>query len=111
MEQVRLSSSKMCTQGKNQGEEKKPRRGECQGHFSYKFSGCDSHRESVDEGRNEIRTGKPLPRAGRIYGFWEINSSSSFESTASLISEIVLSRLRRLVLGLVMVVPRLAVLL
>ena len=38
------------------------------------------------------------------------DSSSSFGSTASLINEMVLSRLRRLVLGLVMVVPRLAVL-
>lgn len=36
------------------------------------------------------------------------SASSSFPSTASLISEMVLSRLRLLVLGLVMVVPRLA---
>lgn len=51
-----------------------------------------------------------MPHAGRIYDCSETGSSSSLRSTASLISEIVLSRLRRLVLGLVMVVPRLAVL-
>jgi hypothetical protein len=75
--------------------------------FNYKF--C--HRENVGQGEKQIRTGKALSHAGRIYDFYKSCSSSSLGSTASLISEIVLSKLRRLVLGLVIVVPRLAVLL
>jgi len=49
--------------------------------------------------------------AGAELGTWAAaaaSASSSFPSTASLMSEIVLSKLRLLVLGLVMVVPRLA---
>ena len=59
-----------------------------------------------------VRVGQALPYPGQNHGFCvdSPSSSSSFKSTASLMSEIVLSRLRRLVLGLVMVVPRLAVL-
>lgn len=64
-----------------------------------------------DERRNEGKTEQILPNAGHNHGFCETtSSSSSLGSAASLISEIVLSRLRRLVLGLVIVVPRLAVL-
>lgn len=53
-----------------------------------------------------MKIGKVLPHTGRVYCVCDSDSS-----TASLIREIVLSRLRRLVLGLVIVVPRLAVLL
>lgn len=69
-------------------------------------------REGRDEERNKGRTERFLPYAGQDYDFCGTvsSASSSLESTASLMSEIVLSRLRRLVLGLVMVVPRLAVL-
>jgi hypothetical protein len=65
-----------------------------------------------DEERNKERARK-APHPGRVYNFFcePTDSSSSFGSTASLISEMVLSKLRRLVLGLVMVVPRLAALL
>ena len=69
-------------------------------------------REDKDEERlNKGGTGQVLPRACRNYGFLSGSGSSSLPSTASLMSEIVLSILRRLVLGLVIVVPRLAVLL
>lgn len=59
------------------------------------------------------RIERALPHAGRDHDFFcetSDSASSSLESTASLMREIVLSRLRRLVLGLVIVVPRLAVL-
>lgn len=98
----------MRTQGKKQGEERKPRRGNCS---ATSFQGVVVIVRTWDEGKN--RTRRTLSHAGRVYDFCEANpsSSSSLGSTASLISDIVLSRLRRLVLGLVIVVPRLAVLL
>jgi hypothetical protein len=83
--------------------------------FNFKFSRRDNHRGNVGEegSKKEKRITQALPHVDRVYDFfWETgNSSSSLGSTASLINEIVLSRLRRLVLGLVIVVPRLAVLL